>query len=67
MQRQTVYFGAKLDEKFWHFGSLKSDERRLSLPRITSSDSEDDADASKDRNVAVVQNRLVRSVPLLCL
>ena len=37
MQRQTVYFGAKLDEKLWQLGSLKSDERRYSLPRITSS------------------------------
>jgi len=64
MHRQTVYFGAKLDEKFWHFGPLKNDDhRRLSLPRIASSDSDDDDDVvdaeAKDRNVAV-QNRLVR-------
>jgi|LakMenEpi03Aug12_release.lakeMendotaPanAssembly.Ray.scaffolds.fasta_scaffold2961167_1 hypothetical protein len=60
MQRQTVYFGAKLDEKLWQLGALRSDERRYSLPRITSSDSEEDVGPWKQPDRDVVQQGLVR-------
>ncbi len=60
MQRQTVYFGAKLDEKLWQLGTLKSDERRYSLPRINSSDSEDEIGTWKASSRDMVQQGLVR-------
>ena len=65
MQRQTVFFGAKLDDKLWQLGGgLKSDERRFSLPRIADSDSDED-ETWKPSGRDLVQQGMVRWVKIV--